>query len=189
MSEAWKSAYIVHRSGLVKELKDMIYGRFSCGVVVWKKAVYVFGSFGGDGANKAEKGNLGGKEWKLVGEMHRPRSSFTPAVWLDSAFLCGGYRNNTIEAFDGEAIRLLDLQLPEGTNTLCCLHSSSLAVMTSHYLVLLSKRGTEVEKEEKRHSICALYLYQAPVLFGEALVNVTEDKVLKYSIETGESLA
>lgn len=168
-------------------LGDMISGRFSCGVVVWKQEIYVFGSFGGTGRSNGEKQRIGGV-WELVGDMSRPRSSFTPVVWTNSIYLCGGYRNDTIEVYDGTSIRLLHIKLSEGTNTLCCLSRSSLLILTSSYLTILSKQETELVKEEKKHRTCPLYLYQAPMCLGEVVLNLTEEKVMKYSLETGELL-
>lgn len=168
-------------------LDDMISGRFSCGVVVWKQDIYVFGSFGGSGRSNGEKERIG-EAWELVGDMNMPRSSFTPAVWTNSIYLCGGYRNDTIEVYDGTSIRLLPIKLPEGTNTLCCLSRTSLLILTSSYRIVLSKQGTELVKEENKHKTCPLYLYQAPMCLGEVVLNLTEEKVMKYSAETGDLL-
>ena len=188
LSEAWKTAYLIHRNGHVRPLPLMQYGHFSCGVVTWKGNPHVFGSFGGYGGNKAENIDINAENWEFSGEMNKTRSSFTPVIWRNSVFLCGGYRNETIETYNGTEFCLLSVKLPEGTNTLVCVIDDSIVILTGNYLTTLSKPTDEFLKTEKKHRTCPLYLYQAPMVFRGAMVNVTEDRVLRYSLETGELL-
>jgi len=122
-----KAAYEVHRSGRVRQLRDMKFARDSCGLVLWRKAVYAFGSLNGEGRSKYERLLLEDcQDWKLLGSMADPRANFRPVVWLQAIYLCGGFFTDSIEVFDGRTLRLLPCHLPEVDDTAVCVKGNSL---------------------------------------------------------------
>ena len=124
---AVKTALCIYQSGRFERLPDLLFAHSDCGVIWWNGAINVFGSYIGPDQTKSEC--LRNENWERLPDMHRRRSLFTPVVWRAVVYLCGGYANETVESFDGETMRLLDISLPEGNAALACVDKDSLIVI------------------------------------------------------------
>ena len=79
-------------------LPDMLNGRYAHGIVVWKRAVHVFGSWLRNEGQLCESFDI--TAWTALPKMFHMRAYFTPVVWQEAVYLCGGHIN-TIEVYDG----------------------------------------------------------------------------------------
>lgn len=181
----------MHRSGRVESLRDMIHGRDSSGVIVWKGSVHVFGSYTGDAAPKFERLNLisHGAQWEELKNMAEPRSLFSPAVWRNAIYLCGGSSNEIIEVFDGLTLHRLDLKLPGGKScTVACVRGACLLVLNCQYLSEMSVSLTTPLLVSKRHDFCTVSPETGAVLYGDVIITVGSPKVSKYRASDGYQL-
>ena len=167
----------------------MLHGRNAGGVVMWQGDAYVFGSCRGSGVSTGESIALPQGQWRSLPNMHKPRFSFTPTIWRNSIYLCGGWECDSAEVFDGISMRLLTLKLPETGRTLSCLHGSSLLLFTYNYLTVLSLHADsdEVQVTSKQHSKYYPDSNTSPVLRGD-LFFFHFGKVCRCSAEDGEPL-
>lgn len=189
--EPWKTAYEVHRSGRVESLRDMIHSRDSSGVIVWKGSVHVFGSYTGEASPKCERLSLipHVSQWEELVNMAEPRSLFSPAVWRNAIYLCGGNNNDRIEVFDGVTIHRLDLKLPGYKScTVACVREDCLLMLSCQYLSEMSGLCTAPRLVSKRHEFCSVYPETGALLYGEVIVTVGERQISKYRVSDGYQL-
>jgi len=187
--QAWKSGYLVNRAGGVQVLPEMLWGHVCAGVVVRKATVLVFGSSDEKGERSCESLQLPGTIWTELGEMHRPRYCFTPAIWQAAIYLCGGqYNNNTIEVLHGQQLHLLEFSLPEGGRTLACAPESTLLVISLNYMTVLSCTEKQLSCTSKKREGENVLPYTNPVCWQHAIFNIEDRHLRKYSIENGQTL-
>lgn len=59
--------------------------------MVWRGIVYVFGSYVGEAGDKCECVRVDGEgKWKRIPSMQAMRALFTPVLWRQAIYLCGG---------------------------------------------------------------------------------------------------
>lgn len=154
-----------------------------------------FGSYSEQTGRECEGLQLGDSHWETLPKMHKSRYSFTPALWLEAVYLCGGW-NRTVEVFDGVSMRLLDISLPEGTGSMACAYGNKLLVFTRKYFVTLSKleNDQEFDVSVKRRESEGTHSFASPIqwngvmiCFGYPLPQGPE-RIYKYSTENGNSL-
>ena len=190
-SKPRKTAYLLSKTGEVETLPELQYGHQSPGVIAWNGRVLVFGSSRGPGGRQCEALVLTGQTWEAFAEMHKKRFEFTPAIWRDSVYLCGGARNRTVEVFDGVSLQLLEFRFPEGIQCMACAHGETLLVVTVNYLIVLSRTGSGSEPDSvlKARRGAGSQTFTPPVVWNEVIYSFDEDgDVCKYSAETGASL-
>jgi len=185
------TALLLHRSGRVEDLTDMKFPHNNSGVIAWRGRIHVFGSYCGPGGEKCERLPLFpvGSAWEQLPDMQFRRALFTPVVWNSAVYLCGGYENSSIEAFNGETMQLLSISLPQrdASPSLACLKNTTLLVFTSNFLVKISMQGTDFTLTTNTLEIpncCTVYtnpVYWKNVVFNCELGNV----VNKYSASDG----
>ena len=181
-----KIAFLVHFTGEIEDLPDMKYPRNNSGIIFWQDKIHIFGSFHGKKRTTSEY--FDGNNWKITGNMHYPRSFFTPVAWK-TLFLCGGETTGTIESFDGLNFDLLPLLLPEKCSTLTCFNGkNALIVLTTSHISTISKQtSTDKYKIEviprKKGSFCAVFTL--PVYRNEVVFNVEGDLVARYELIDG----
>jgi len=187
-----KHAYEICCNGNVRRIKDMTLGRAQCGIVAWKQALYVFGSFfyGFEGGKTCETLSLSmttTSEWVQIGDMSKPRAQFTPVVWRNGIFLCGGTpSNNTVAVFDGNFVLLLELK--DGGSAVSFAQSENLVILTGSFISVLSvgKSGYTVEC---RRRPCSPVLNRSGVLLvGEVVVTLFKSQLLLHSAVDGHYL-
>lgn len=186
--EPRKTAYMLGTTGKVEALPDLKYGHESPGVIVWKNAVLVFGSQRGPGGRKCESLTLTGFSWETLTEMHKRRHGFTPAIWRNEVYLCGGAHNCTVEVFDGVSIKVLEIRFPEGIQCMACVRGDTLVVLSVNYQFVLSRtQGNEAPiYHHKTRRGKGAQSYTLPVLWNEVIYSFDEDgDICKYSAETG----
>ena len=149
----------MHRSGRVESLRDMLHARDSSGVIVWKGSAHVFGSYTGEAVSKCERLSLisRGSQWEELVNMAEPRSLFSPALWRNAIYLCGGSNNDRIEVFDGSTLQRLDLKLPGIKScTVACVRDACLLVLSCGYLSEVSVPLTTPLLVSRRQEICTI---------------------------------
>ena len=162
----------------------MQLGRSSLGVIVWKSAVYVFGSCYGPATSKCERLKLAcsQEKWAFIEDMAKARAYFTPVLWQEEVYLCGGYQNSTIEVCNGTNIRLIAVTLPEPGKALCCIAGETLLVLSSNYL---TKVNTQGEVVAKLHPGCYFVPMTCPMLAAGCLYHSDNGKMQMFSAEDG----
>ena len=184
----WQTAYEVHRSGRVQQLPDMLEGRSCCGMVVWKFTVHVFGSYQGQTLARCE--SLGLREptqCERLPDMHKARAKFTPSLWQEAVYLCGGIPgNDTMETFDGHRMKLLGVRLPEGGTSLSCVDRDSLLVLSCNHSTILSSTGASealsVTARIVKHRPYHVFAFTEPVLYQGEMHCFYCGKVERYRI-------
>jgi len=190
-SEGSKTAYLVGKSGTELALPDLHYGHRSPGVLVWKDRILVFGSFCAEGAREGEALRQRASQWEVLPQMCKKRCGFTAALWQEAVYLCGGWDNCSVELFDGVAVRLLALSLPEGSGAIACVSGDMLLVFTDHYLVTLSTNDGQATLTAKKRQGGGANPWTPPVLWKGVVYSVglaspgsTKGKVYKYSADS-----
>lgn len=187
-----KTAYEISCNGNVRRINDMLYDRARCGMVVWKQVLHVFGSFiynvGEDKTCESLSLPINSTSaWTYIGSMAKPRALFTPVVWKDSVFLCGGSPSNkTIEVYDGHFALLSELK--EGEGTVCFVKEESLLILTGRYYSVLSvEEGRYVVKSKVRTSSPVL-TYAGMLLDSNVIVALFNQQILLHSATDGNYL-
>jgi len=161
----------------------MLNGRYAHGIVVWKRAVHVFGSCLGDEGRLCESLDI--TAWTALPKMHHMRAYFTPVVWQEAVYLCGGHIN-TIEVYDGVSMELLPLRLPERSATMACAKGETLLMITERHSTLLSgKKNTFSDASLTVKKLAQLFYSNSssPVWWGSHFYLCSDSKILKYSVE------
>ena len=189
-SQAWKSVYLVNQRGGVQVLPEMNRGHGCAGVIIRKASLFVFGSFDAKGERYCEKLRLPGANWTQLADMHRARYCFSPSVWLTDIYLCGGqFNNNTIEVLSGSHMRLLDVQLPEGSRSLSCVYGKMLVVLTLDYITTLTRSETGVTCTILQRDGENVDPTTLPVIWNDNILVIEDGELRKYSVTTGTRLA
>ena len=175
---------LLHRSGQVNALPSLIYPHNNPGMVVWRRAVHVFGSFAGPGGERCERMHLG-STWELLPDMHSPRATFTPAIWRDAIYLCAGHSNTSIETFDGVTMRLLEISLVEAGITVTCVRGDTLLVFTRGYLTTLEGTFRPVARVARIAKSMLCPAYTPAVLWNGAVYCASQSMIFKTSPEDG----
>lgn len=164
-------------------LPDMLEGHSCCGLIVWKCTVQVFGSLIGKAVARCESLDLREpSQWEQLPDMHQARAKFTPTLWKEAIYLCGGHHNNTLEVFDGHRMQLLGLRLPESGKSLSCIGRNSLLVLTSNYLTILSSKASNIHTRIIKHSPTTVFAFTEPVCYREEMYCFYCGKVEKYEV-------
>lgn len=188
---ALKNAYEIRCNGTIRRIHDMIFGRTYCGMVIWKKTVHVFGSFQSpEEGSTCECLNLPlteSSEWTHIGDMSKPRSMFTPVVWRNAVFLCGGFPlNNTVEVFDGHFMQLLELN--EGGNAVSCVSGDTLLILTGNYLSVISAIGDKYAVESRKHLPCSVCPRAGAKLVQDTIFSLYSNQIVRHSAADGQRL-
>ena len=187
-AHSYHSTFLVHRSGQVRHLPMLRFAHRSAGVVLWRAAVLVFGSFNRECGKRAERMSLSMSHWQDIGEMQEWRYCFTPVVWRGNVFLCGGPKSPSIEIFNSVTFRLLPLVLPEASNCTTLVTEHVLLVLSSEYLCTLSCKIGSLCLQWKSHDKILIPTKVAPVLQDDVIYMLKPTKVLKVSVESGQLL-
>ena len=184
---ALKCAYEVYHTGTVQVLPDMNCGRSYCGLVMWQRAVYAFGSFHVSGGTTCERLSSLEPAWQEVGEMLKRRAQFTPVIWQEAVFLCGGFpHNSSVERYDGRFRLVLDLK--QGDNAVSCVCGDTLVVLTSHYLSLVSFQEGSYRLETRQHRPCSVYPRAGVLVMDNMIVTLYWNQVFRNSLQDGRRL-
>lgn len=177
------TALQLHRSGRVKVLSDMKHPHNNPGMVMWAGFVHVFGSFVGPGETKCERLLLTQSAWEQLPDLHSRRSLFTPVVWRNEIYLCGGYQNSTVEVFDGATMRLLDINLLEAGSALACIKEDELLVITPRFLITIAKKESGLVLGTAKRDNVHPSIYTTPVLWGDLVINLDTSGPCNYCIK------
>jgi len=113
-------------------------GHADHGIVTWCGGVLVFGSSATKGGRICERLDLNEMSWELLPELNQSRHDFTPTVWMNAVYLCGG-GPASIEVFDGHSMHLLSLKLKDKGEMWTCASSSSLYIFSVRHFSTVSK--------------------------------------------------
>lgn len=182
----WKSAYKVSKAGEVEGLPDMKYGHRSPGLIVWKGRAHVFGSYVGSGGCEGESWMEREVQWTALPQMRKQRSCFTPVIWDQAIYLCGGRNNTTVETYDGVDLRLLSLSLPEG-GSMACLKGATLLLFTPAYFVILSKQGNDLTTTKTSRQGEPPASFTLPILWNDFVYSINNGNIVKFEVDTGKS--
>lgn len=178
----WQTAYLVHSTGSVQQLPNMIRGRRACGLTVWRGAVCVFGSIGSAACERLAVSAL---TWEELPDMHAARWNFNATLWENAVFLCQG----SVDVFDGRNMQDIGLKLPEGGNTLSFACRKSLLILsTLNYVVLEMRENRAFIVGRETHQQVLVASHPTPVLFQGQLVGLENGQVCRYSLRSGERL-
>lgn len=198
----------------MQALSDMIAGHCAQGIIVWNEATLVFGSSSQNEGRLCERLDLKTKQrtalpemcqarhpfaphegrldlktnqWTALPEMRQARHCFAPAVLQSAVYLCGGGYIVSIECFDGVAMRLLTIRMPEDGVAIACSRGNTLLVLTPDYLTIISKTAevSEPTVSVKKHRSCNIKSRPNPVWYDDIIFQYTETKLLKFSAEDG----
>lgn len=186
-SSPW--AWLVFKSGLVQDLPNMSGGHCYPGLLLWKSAMNVFGGYPTNPATETgrlcERFMMNYGKWEMLPALYQMRYCFNPVLWQRAAYICGGF-TTSIEVFNGTAFTLLTLQLPEKDSpTIACCRGGDLVILSHSNIVVLSP-NLGLERKLRPRSILQSNKTGMPALFGELLVIVSESRVFKYSLITGQ---
>ena len=157
---------MLYRDGRVQRLCDLTSGHRCHGLVQWRGAVHVFGSFGcQDEDTKGEC--LSQRTWRPLPEMHQARFCFSPVVWSGAVYLCGGAANSTVEVYDGQCMRLLDIKLPRwAKNAVCLVRGENMLIFLLRYTVTFSmSQDRRVNVTVKERKIVPISPNPTPVIY------------------------
>lgn len=185
-----RTALLLHSSGSVEPLTDMLFEHNCPGLLLWRHDIHVFGSYAGSGVTKCERFNFRHSSWTQLDDLHQGRALFTPAVWQSSVFLCGGHNNCTVECFDGNKIRRLDLLLPEAGAAVTFVHQGKLVILTSlHYTTLTQEhRESAPTLTATQTELRLLYTYTNPVLWNHIVISLSDRRAIQYDPTSGKQL-
>lgn len=183
-NEAWKTAYMLYANGSTLALPDMLHGHRSCGLTLWCRSIYVFGSFVSEGATKSECFSLREQFWSSLPDMQTNRSCFTPVVWQSAVYLCGGNQNNTVEVWDGHCMTLLDFLLPVKGNTVGCVQRDEMLLVNGDTLLVLSKpQGSRPPVVVTRQAFPNLLASSpSPILYQGTIFHLYGQELKKFSV-------
>lgn len=181
-------AYLIHKNGTVRRLADMRYGHNSCGLVVWRGNVCVFGSYYDGGGRKCELLSTQASNWSQLGDMHLSRSLFTPVVWQVKIYLCGGRENRTIETFDGIELRVLAVELLRAGDTLAVVRGDCVLIWTHSTASVLSQDSVQPLLVIKPRSSSSVDTATNPLLYSGLIFALVSGSVCKYSAEDCRSV-
>lgn len=183
--EKWNESYLLQRTGQVQALPGTRYDHQAGGIITWRGAVHVFGSYSHKGGEKCERLCLKSKaeDWTPLEDMKNRRSSFTPVKWRGEVYLCGGWNNTTVEIYDGLHMHLAPISLPEGSPSICYVQGPWLIVLTHNFLSTLT---SPTQASVKKHVLCGVYPDISPVLYNHIVFSFSDAGVLlQYSAEDG----
>ena len=178
--------HMLHMDGRVEKLPDTQYDHQACGLIVWQKAIHVFGSYEEKGSRKCEGLPLAAltQPWVALETMQKKRCYFTPVSWRAAIYLCGGWNNTTIEVFDGVQMRTANFHLPEGSCTLTVVRNNSLLVLSTNFLTVIGD-----EAKSLQHDLCGVCTSTLPVLYNEVIYSADfAAGLFRYSPEDGQIL-
>ena len=181
-SAPWSTAYLIERTGSVEELPAMLMGRNASGLVLWQATVYVFGSCKGHG-NKSESTSLLEKQWQWLPNMHKIRYAFTPAIFGEAIYLCGGWEAVTVEVYRAGIITVLPLELPETGRTLAYVHQNKLVLLTYTFITEIDASGAV---SSKQHTVCLPDTNTSAVVFQDWVYFYRMGKVCRCGVTDGE---
>ena len=177
-----KTALLLHMTGEVESLPDMLFPHNNPGLVMWHRAIHVFGSYAGPGTTKSELMSINGtRTWSQLPDLHSARALFTPVVFLNSIYLCGGYKNNSIECFTGTEMRLLDIHLPEHEVAITCVCGEFMVILQSGYFIYLFLNSeNQLQMTTKPIQPYNYHAYSNPVFYHEQILSVLSNCVETY---------
>ena len=185
-SSPW--AWLVFKNGYVQNLPNMVGGHCYPGLLLWNGAMNVFGGFP---TSSTETGRLCERfmmslgVWEMLPPLNQMRYCFNPVFWQSAAYLCGGF-TTSIEVFNGTTFTLLTPQLPEKDSpTIACCRGGDLVILSHNNVAILSP-NLGLERKPRTMSILPAKKIGMPVVFGELIVTVSEGRVFRYSLITGQ---
>jgi hypothetical protein len=185
VGEPWTSAYVLCTTGQeARVLPTMLSGHCDHGLIVWKDAVLVFGSSSRPEGVKCESLQLTASQWTFLPELYQPRWDFTPVIWQEAVFLCGGMCS-LIEMFNGVTINVLKLNLLQFGKAVACTQGENLLILTSKHLTTLSKSRKLTNMGHGRISINAR---ANPVCYGGVIYQFYGKELHMFSATEGEEL-
>ena len=175
------ATYIINSSGAVMNSIPTIYSSHSSGgLIVYHSAIHLFGGerFGRT-STESERMSLSLTHWSSLPYMHKGRSCFTPVIWKDCIYLCGGYGAWTIETFDGHAYTTLYISLwnSSPSYTLAVPQGDDLVVYSDKGIVRLSGKETVPVIRSYLGHMSLVNWCVAPVLVEQGFVRVTQNSV------------
>lgn len=179
----WEKCYFLQSTGKVQMLPRTQFDHQACGIIMWREAIHVFGSYSYKGRDKGERLYLKSREenWTPLEDMKDRRSFFTPVKWQSEVYLCGGWNNTTVEIYDGLHLRPAPISLPEGSPSICCVMGQRIFILTHNFLVTVT---SPAQVSIKRHGLCGIYPYISPVLHNNVVFSFNDAGViLQYSAE------
>ena len=111
--------------------------------------------------------------WKRRPDMHKARSSFTPAVWQAAVYLCGGFHNSTIETFDGHSMKQIKINLLEDDGAIACPTKTHLLIIGHRFIYFLQKPAKSAVLSltyKSRSASRPLQLSATPVVWKDQIV-------------------
>lgn len=183
VGSVWNSAYMLYTTRSEGQvLPSMLSGHCDHGIVAWKGAILVFGSSSPQECRKCERLDLKASKWTSLPLMNRARWDFTPAVWQEAVFLCGGH-TYAIEVYNGFTMSLLQVNLPQKGKALVCTKGDNLLILSSKNLTTLTKTRSLFIEEHKRIQFNAR---TSPVCFGNVIYQFCDKQLRMFSATRGE---
>lgn len=182
----------IHDATLTK-LPSMTTARgYSPGMVCERSRVYVFGGTAHTGlgttdtsdmARTGEALQLFSENWQMLeGRMSNTRVYFSPCLFEDRIYLCGGGVSHEVDICCEGLISSLALTLPE-INSVAVVHSKQLLFISQYYTVKLGG-ATERHQENKFR----LVTKAAPVLYKDTLYFADGAKVKSVQLNSSFSV-
>ena len=147
---SYKKAYLLHSTGVVKELPDSLAEHFSAGIILWRGAFHVFA---GTNTTRCERMSLSLTHWQRIPDLRKTRTGFNPVEWRNEVYLCGGFVVTFIEVWNGLSFRELEIQLPEATSAVTMLRNDMLIIFSVNYIIYISQENCSnyVKKPTRLH--------------------------------------
>jgi len=141
--------------GLIGNCPDLLFPHTCGGLVVWRRAVHIFG--GCEHATKGERLSLSLSHWALLPPMQIFQPECSPVVWQDAIYICG---NSMIEVYDGAHFKALYFQMRGHIEGCAVVKEELVVVMSRHTMAISSsKKGllARVVKEETQIPIVSAW--------------------------------
>ena len=175
----WDTAYRVMGDGKVEQLKPMQQAREAHGIVCCKDWVYVFGGDCDPGPRiirTGEKLHLGDistlkdRDWSILRNMCHHHSYFTPALYQELIYLCGGYCART-EVFDprNDSFRGIGLKLVNPEHAWSVVYEEKLVVVAGYRLHIYNRQHGRGRLQIKPNFLLDEYSGVPPILFNHTV--------------------
>jgi len=173
-----RRSYLVSGDGQVVSTPDTLFTHTDGGIVMWKAAIHLFGGSAKSQGTSSERLSLSLSHWCKLPNMYESRFQFTPVVWRNSVYLCGGGDSRTVEVFDSYSFRLMYFLLPEPGKCVSAVYGEQLFMYASHKgVVIISDSGQVCPLVTLGKGAVQVKRWNcAPVAFGKQLIWATLGK-------------
>jgi len=178
-----RTALLIASAGTISELPCLTVARCGIGLVEHEGRVWGFGGRDVRVGPVVERLRLVGEDWEVAREMSTARAYFSPVVYEEEAYLCGGL-TLSCECFSflTETYRPLSYDLPESSESLTVLLPTGFVILTGRYITRLPYKQGESTQQEAR--IDCVKSSCGPLAFGAALFVISEGEAWKVDLDS-----